>query len=181
MDKIQHPPSPIHTAEKQKVYVSFPYFGTQSTKLRKEVLELIGKIYPQVDFRMILVNGCKLGAMFPYKEKLPMMLQSSIIYKYSCAHCASGTYVGSTTRAAYVRISEHRGRSFRTKKLLTVPGKSAIREHALKCDPIHDNNFSIIAHEKSDIHLRMLESLYIHSLHPKLNDMNSAFPLNIVK
>ena len=179
--KIQYPPSPIHTVDKQKIYVSFPYFGAQSSKLREEVIQLIGKIYPQIDFQMILVNSFSLGSMFSYKEKLPMVLKSSVIYKYSCARCASGTYVGSTTRAAYMRISEHRGRSFRTKKLLSVPSKSAIREHAFKCGPIRDENFSIIGQEKSDVHLRMLESIHIHRLHPTLNDMNSAFPLNIVR
>ena len=118
-----------------------------------------------------------------YKDRLPMMMKSSVLYKYCCAHCASGTYVGSTTRAAYMRISEHRGRSYRTNVLLQTPTKSSIREHALKCKQgISDSEFTILAQESgSEISLRMLESLFITRERPSLNDMQSAYPLNIVR
>ena len=184
ISKITHPRPIVHTVAKQRIFVSMPFFGNHSEKMKKEVTELVGKIYPQVDLFLALVNPFTIGSIFPYNDKLPgMMMKSSIVYKYCCAHCASGTYVGSTTRAAYMRISEHRGRSHRTNFLLSNPTKSAIREHALKCKKtIGDDEFTILAQESSsDLNLRMLESLYIFREKPSLNDMQSAFPLGIVR
>ena len=156
--------------------------GSHGDKMKKEISDVFGKIYPQVDLCIALVNPFTIGSLFHYKDRLPMIMKSSIVYKYCCAHCASGTYVGSTTRAAYMRISEHRGRSYRTNLLLANPAKSAIREHALKCQKtISDGEFSILAQESSsELNLRMLESLFIIREKPRLNDMQSAFSLSIV-
>ena len=183
IQKIQNPLPTILTAPKQKIFISLPYLGTHGEKLKKEITELIEKIYPQVDLCLALVNPFTIGSLFPYKDRMPMMLKSSVVYKYCCAHCASGTYVGSTTRAAYMRISEHRGRSYRTNTLLKTPTKSSIREHALKCKQgISDGEFTILAQEgASEINLRILESLFIIRERPSLNDMQSAYPLNIVR
>ena len=73
-------------------------------------------------------NKNSIGSLFRFKDHLHLNMLSSVVYKYSCAQCASGTYVGSTTRALHMRIAEHRGRSFRTGKLVQSP-KSSIREH----------------------------------------------------
>ena len=96
------------------------------------------------------------------------------------AHCASGTYVGSTIRATHMRVAEHRGRSYRTGEQLENPPKSAIRDHALKCGKtVSIGEFSILAQEKNDLHLRILESLYIRHQKANLNEVKSAFPLKI--
>ena len=126
------------------------------------------------------MNKFTIANFFPFKERLPMGLKSSVVYKFSCAQCASGTYIGSTTRATHMRIAEHRGRSFRTGKLLANPGHSAIREHALKCrQTISEDDFTILGQEGAQTHLRILESIFIHQLKPGLNNMQSAFPLRI--
>ena len=181
--KIQNPTDTFQTVPKLKFYVSMPYYGSYGEKMKKEVTDLVEKIYPQVELSLALVNPFTIGSLFPYKDRLPKMMRSSIIYKYCCAHCASGTYVGSTTRAAYMRISEHRGRSYRTNLLLKTPQASSIREHALKCKQgISDDEFSILAQEgSSEINLRILESLFIMQGRPSLNDMQSAYPLNIAR
>ena len=110
-----------------------------------------------------------------------MTLRSSIIYKYSCARCASGTYVGLTTRPLHMRIAEHQGISFRSKNPSQHPVSSAIRDHSLKCSKqISNSEFSIIGQEKPGHHLEILESLYIFKLRPKLNNHMSSFPLKFV-
>ena len=181
ISKMQNPPPLIHTVAKQKFFVSLPFFGKHSERLKSEIIEIVGKIYPQIDFQVALVNGSSIGSLFPYKDRQPQALQSSIIYKFCCAHCASGTYIGSTIRASYMRIAEHRGRSFRTGKLLENPKKSSIREHALVCGSFSENDFTVLGHEKGETNLRILESLFILREKPSLNDMKSAFPLSIVR
>ena len=78
------------------------------------------------------------------------------------------------------RASEHVGRLHRTVNLLKTPAFSAIREHSKGCSKtVKLEDFKILGSEKSLIPLRILESLYIKQLKPKLNDFNSAFPLVI--
>ena len=149
--------------------------------MKIEITQLVEKIYPQVNMRIALVNGFTINSMFSFKDRLPSDLRSSVIYKYSCAHCASGTYVGSTMRAAYMRFAEHEGISPCTGKQLSVKKQSSIREHSAKCGPLNRENFTIIGQEKSDVFLRNLESLHIHQAKPELNDMQSSYPLCIEK
>ena len=181
MHKILHPPLPVHTVEKKSIFISMPYAGKQSEKLKKELLTLIGEFFPHIDLRISLKNSFTIESLFKFKDRLPFCLQSSIVYLYSCAHCASGTYVGSTIRATHMRIAEHRGRSYRTGKLVANPQKSAIRDHALRCSKtISPSEFKIIGQEKNESYLRILESILITSHKSNLNKMESAFPLKIL-
>ena len=110
-----------------------------------------------------------------------MTLRSSIIYKYSCARCASGTYVGLTTRPLHMRIAEHQGISFRSKNPSQHPVSSAIREHSLKCSKqISSSEFSIIGQELPGNNLEILESLHIFHQKPTLNINQSSFQLKII-
>ena len=109
-----------------------------------------------------------------------MKTYSSLVYKFSCACCAS-EYVGSTIRTLHTRVAEHAGRSFRTGSLLTVPPHSNIRQHVLSCGvPVSIDNFKVMGNTKFPTDLRILESFFIHKLKPKLNDAQSSFPLHIV-
>ena len=89
--------------------------------------------------------------------------------------------MGSTVRAAYMRFAEHEGVSFCTGRPLSVKKHSSIREHCARCGPFDRSRFSIIGQEKSDQFLRILESMHVHKEKPELNDMQSAYPLRIVK
>ena len=181
IQNLSHPSPIFHTVAKRKMFISIPYFGRQSEKLKNEISTVIADLFPQLDLKVILSNKYTIGSLFKFKEPLPRSMLSSIVYKYSCAQCASGTYVGSTTRAVHMRIAEHRGRSFRTGKLLSQPGHSAIREHSLRCSKqISASDFSVLGQEKCEISLRILESLHIHVQKPSLNEMQSSFPLKIV-
>ena len=107
-------------------------------------------------------------------------LSTSVIYKYSCALCAS-EYIGSTSRTLKTRIAEHEGVSFRTGVPLSKPPHSSIRDHAEQCSGhVSKDSFSILSSSNSS-DLRLLESIYIHKLKPKLNDMQSAYPITILK
>ena len=130
---------------------------------------------------IILVNNFEISSFFSHKDVLPKAVRSSVIYKFCCEHCSS-EYVGSTTRSLIVRSSEHAGRSHRTGNRFNNPSASQIRDHAETCgSPITLDQFTIINQCNKPIDLRILESLYIHKLQPKLNSMQSAFPLSIDK
>ena len=165
----------------EKQYISLPYFGSQSNKLKQELSSLLQKFFPNKSFHIILVNPFKIGNFFRYKETLPSSLRSCVIYNYCCPQCGS-EYVGSTARTLGCRISEHKGVSYRTGARLSQPSHSAVRAHSEQCDVrIRDEHFKILdTFPSSNMVLRILESLHIFHKQPKLNDMSSAFPLYII-
>ena len=178
--KTAHPNPAFYTCEQKKLYASLPYFGPQAEKLKNELTAIIAQFFPQLDFKIALTNRSTISTFFQFKDELPMDLRSRIVYSYSCAQCASGTYIGSTMRSAYVRIAEHRGRSFRTGKLLVSPPHSAIRDHAIRHKhTIQDSCFKILDQDPVETSLRILESLYIGKQKPSLNNTKSCFPLQI--
>ena len=89
------------------------------------------KFCPQLNVMLIFKNDQTIGIFFKVKEKIPQLLNSMIVYKYNCASC-SASYIGSTTRRFYVRISEHKGISSRTGQVTQTQSNSAIKDHSLK-------------------------------------------------
>ena len=170
----------VATVNQRKYYISLPYFGPQSVKLAKELGSLLSKYFVQIDFQIVLVNASTIGSVFRFKDVLPVGMRSSLVYKYSCAQCAS-EYIGSTIRTLGTRAAEHAGRSFRTGSLIAHLPHSSVRVHAESCGTsVSISNFTILGTAPNPQDLRILESLHIYKLKPSLNDMQSSFPLKIV-
>ena len=168
------------TVSKLPIYITLPYLGNLSYHCKKQLVDIVNRYFPQVDLRCIFVNRNTVGSFFPFKDQIPLMVSSNIIYKYSCSQCQS-TYIGETQRHFISRICEHKGISPRTKLPFLNPPFSNIRDHALSENhPIVKDNFSLLASCPS-YDLRVLESIFIHKLSPNLNNQNSSFPLNILK
>ena len=105
---------------------------------------------------------------------------SCVVYKYSCRQCPA-TYIGETRKSMKVRISQHRGISFRTDRPLGDPGNSKIFEHSLSLGhPIHPENFKILD-SGSEFDLRILESIHISDQNPSLNNRFSSYDLAILR
>ena len=158
------------TASKKKMYMSFPYYGYISERLKTEINSVVSKYYPQIELKLIFTNKLSVGSFFRYKESLPAPLCSSVIYTYQCALC-NECYTGSTIRQLQCRIAEHMGRSVRTNRPLTKNPISSIYDHAFKSGhAINTENFKIIDRHNNANQLRVLESLYIFRTKPSLND-----------
>ena len=141
---------------------------------------MIGKYFLNAECKIVLVIKFTVSSFFNYKDKLPAGVRSSLVYKFSCAQCAS-TYSCSTGRMLRTRVAEHAGRSYRTGVRLAHPPHSAVREHAEACDVgVVLDNFSILNSTSSLLDLRILETLYIFRHKPNLNNTQSCFPLEIV-
>ena len=91
-------PSPLDSTSRKNLYL--PYFGYQSERLRIELSKLLSKYLSCIDFHIIRVNNYKIRSLFSYTNKLPISLQSSLVYKFSCTLCVS-EYVGSTMRTLH--------------------------------------------------------------------------------
>lgn len=136
--------------------------------------------FTATDYRLSFYNNDKISNFFNYKDRIPILQRTGVVYKYSCPGCSHGVYVGSTLRSLACRISAHKGLSYRTHRPLATMESSAIRDHSLSCNtPIHDNEFKILCSTQGDIELRITESLYIKKLCPDLNKDNSSCQLLI--
>ena len=167
--QIENKPKEI-TVPKLPVYVSFPYYGYVSQKVRSELITLVYKRFPQIDFRPIFRNDCMIGSFFKHKERLPTSVCSGLVYDYRCLLC-NKQYIGSTVRQLQCRISEHMGVSVRTGLPMANNPNSAIFKHSFDTGhPIKKDEFKIkrFCHNKYDI--RLLEALYIKKERPELND-----------
>ena len=165
---------------KLPIFITLPYIGNSSHHCKNQLLNIVNKYFPKkVNLRCIFVNRNTVGSLFPFKDQIPLMMSSNIIYKYSCSQCQS-TYIGETQRHLISRICEHKGISPRTSMPFSNPPFSNIREHALSFDhPIKVDNFSVLTRCPSH-DLRLLESIFIHKFSPNLNNQASSFPLQIL-
>ena len=128
---------------KEIKYVTLPFMGQFSYQLRNTLSGLLKKTIPDVDFRFIFVNKRTIGSLFITKDSLPGHLCLGVVYKYQCTDCMT-SYIGSTCRNLKIRISEHKGVSYRTNMNITKPSFSRIRDHAVECKhPIREQGSTI--------------------------------------
>ena len=150
--------------------------------MKNKLTSLCKKFFPHIDLKIILINKFTIGSLFKFKDRLPPMLRSGLIYKYTCKVPCTSSYVGCTSRRFQTRQAEHRGISERTGARLTSP-QSNIRSHcentSMCCGPVHCDNFKILGYEGDSTKLRILESLHIDYLSPNLNDRLSSYPLKL--
>ena len=81
LSKIYHPIPTITTVKKHTIYVSFPYFGYISDKLRKEIRICVEGLYPQIDLRLAFKNSFSIGSFSNIRTQclLPFVLMSYIL------------------------------------------------------------------------------------------------------
>ena len=136
--------------------------------------------YTTLDVRPIFVNNYTIGSIFKIRDNIPVSLCSSLVYSYTCGDC-NASYIGKTTRNLSIRISEHKGFSYRTGRVLNKPINSSIRNHSHEFDhPIKNENFQILDKSTSDGDLMILESLWIWKKRPVLNDYTTSTKLEIL-
>ena len=181
LNNVFSPPKPLHTVPKKIIFISLPYFGIKSEKMKNELYKFLSSFFPFANFKIVLTNDYNIGSLFHFKDKFNDLLSARIIYKFQCPICKNGQYIGSTIRNLYIRISEHCGVSFRTERPLSRPNFSAVRSH---CEEIHGmqpkpENFSIIKKVNDEINLRIVESMLIKKFKPSLNNMLSCHPLYV--
>jgi hypothetical protein len=111
---------------------------------------------------------------------LPVHMRSSLVYQFRCAQCASD-HVGMTSRNLYSRVAEHKGRSCKSGQLLSRLPYSSVRTHAVQCGVlVSDSDFRVLAPTSGTSDLRILKSLYIYELRPRLNSAVSSDPFETV-
>ena len=170
---------PIATVPKCVKYYSFPFLGAKTKSFQTELSKIVSKYYPCIDLKLAFSNPHKIASYFRFKDSLPPLIRSNVVYLYSCPKCDLGRYVGCTTKLLRVRICGHMGISHRTHDNI-VQENSAIRKHTSSCKTrIKFDDFKILFSTNSKQSLLIAESLLIKQLVPKLNSDQSSIPLYI--
>ena len=138
------------------------------------------KYFPQTNIRIAFTNHFRLRNFTNHKDRLSPLWCSDVVYEYKCAVCEN-CYIGSTNRSLAIRISEHQGRSYRTKQILARPLQSSIREHSEGiCNKlVNTEEFKVKYKGRYTQEIRIAESLFIKSNKPTLNIEESSFPLRV--
>ena len=180
LDSIFRPKPVIFDVPKKPMYVSLPYMSNFSTDVKRELTLTLSKLYPYVKFNFVFKNPLTIGSLFHFKDTLPELMRSCVVYKFTCPKCNFGTYVGCTNRLLRVRIDSHKGVSHRTGSTLNKKDNSAIRSHTDFCHHnIQYKDFQILSQAQNSNALPFLESLFIKQLSPTLNCSISSVPLQI--
>ena len=180
LDNIYKPKAIPTTVPKLDFYCKLPYIGASIKTMNNELICTLNKFFPQINFKFIFMNNFQISNLLPFKDKLPDSLRAGIIYSFKCSNCQV-EYLGSSKRCLKTRFSQHAGVSDRTGRDLAVKDQSTVREHTLTCQVrLKIEQFKIIDNCQNETELRILESIYIRKLKPKLNHGQSAFPLYIV-
>ena len=180
MNNFFQPRSENFNVPKKEVYISLPYMGSFSSFCKKDLNTVLSKLYPYAKFNFIFKNPLTIGSLFKFKDTLPELMRSNIIYNFICPKCNLGSYIGCSSRLLKVRIDSHSGVSHRTGHNLSTKESSAIREHCQKCKiKFQYCDFKILGQTSSKQSLLFLESLYIKQLKPNLNSSTTSIPLQI--
>ena len=169
---------PITTVPKLNFYASLPF--SRDRKFLTSLSGIINRYFLCVNPKLVLRNPKTIGSLFKFKDSIPKLMRSLVVYKYSCPRCNLGTYIGSTKRMLKVRIDSHRGVSHRTGCNLNKKEFSNIREHAQKCKTqVTYEHFEIIGQAANESSLLILESISIKQVVPSLNNQSFSAPLFI--
>ena len=137
LDNIFNKSSHNEAPPKLKKTIRLPFHGHLSYTIRKSLSLLLKSQYPDIKIIFVYTNKLTIGSYFKFKDKIPPVLTSNIIYEFVCSSCKA-RYFGETKRNLAHRISEHRGVSSRTQRQLANPSFSAVRLHSHE----HDHKFT---------------------------------------
>ena len=150
-----------------------------SLQIRTRINRIMKNKLPYCNVTFVFQTKCKISNCFTFKDKIPLVLRSGIVYKFQCGSC-NATYYGKTKRHFKVRMCEHLGISALTGKRVKGDDDSAIQEHLLFCNHKPDfEDLSILATNNNDFKVTLMESLLINRDHPPLNKNKQSLPLEL--
>ena len=166
---------------KRNVFVKLPFLGSTSFQIRKKLQKLFNDKVTSCNLKIVFTRPVRVKSLFTFKDKLPKMLLSGLVYKHQWGGC-NATYYGKTKRHLKVRIGEQLDISHLTGKKVKIDNNKlkAIQEHLLCCNysPSYEY-FSILTRESNGFKLKIMESLLIARDKPCFNKADSSLPLEL--
>ena len=179
LDNTFDPKPSVQTVPKKIIYFCLPFPGIHSLQICTQINRLCNAAFSHLDTRFVFRSSGRIASFFPFKDKVPKYLRSSVVYLFKC-RCCSASYVGQTTRHLYTRISEHLGISLITGKHTANPAKSSVLSYS--CASGHKvvfDNFKILSSCSDSYELMIRKTLLINKYKPTLNVEGSSIPLDL--
>ena len=115
LDKILTPKPVVSTVPKKQLIITLPYLGKLSPQICTRINRIMKNKLLYCNVQFVFQTKCKISNFFTFKDKIPLVLCSGIVYKFQCGSC-NATYYGKTKRHFKVRMCEHLGISALTGK-----------------------------------------------------------------
>ena len=109
----------VPNVPKRNVFVKLPFLGKTSFQIRKKLQRLFSDKLTSCNLKIVFTSPVRVKSFFTFKNKLPKMLLSGLVYQYKCGGC-NATYYGKTKRHFEVRICEHLGISHLTEEKVKI-------------------------------------------------------------
>ena len=171
----------VPNVHKRNVFVKLPLLGSTSFQIRKKLQNLFSDKLMSCNLKIIFTSPVRVKSFFTFKDKLPKMLLSGLVYQYKCGGC-NATHYGKTKRHFKLRICEHLGISYLTDKKVKIDNNKlmAIQEQHLRCNYSPSfKDFSILTMESNDFKLQIMDSPLIAHDKPILKKADSSLPLEL--
>ena len=147
-----------------------------SSNLKRKLRTCFKNSLPQCNIEIILKPINRLFSLFRFKDVIPKVLQSRLVYNFSCGNC-NVIYYGKTETHHNVRSSEHIGISHITVKRVECK-PSAVSDHLLLHNHDSDfNYFTSLCRDNNGFRLLIKESILIARDSPVLNKSIVSIPL----
>ena len=167
LDHTFEPKPPALTAPKQIIYFCLSFTGIHSLQIRTQISRLCHVVFPHLDITFVFRSSRRISSFFPFKDKVPKYLRSSVVYLFKC-RCCSASYVAQTTRHLHTRMSEHLGISLITEKQSTYLAICSIFSHINVSEhPANFDDFQILSSSFDSYELMIHESLLISKYKPR--------------
>ena len=131
------------------------------------------------NLKIVFTSPVRVKSYFTFRNKLPKMLLSGVVYKYNRGGC-NATYYGKIKRHFKVRIWEHLDISHLTGKKVKIDNNklTGIPEYLLCCN--HAPYLGHIwARESNDFKVKIMESLLIAHDKPVFDKADFSLPLEL--
>ena len=177
LDRIHILKEKVPTVEKKPLRLVLPYLGNISLQTRTKLQKTIKGVLNCCRLQVIFKSQNKLCNNFHFKDPVPQILTSGVVYKFQCGLC-NESYYGECVRHLAVRSGEHIGISPLTSKRVQPRKDSAVCHHLLNCNysPTFED-FSVLCHDNKKYLLELKESLLIMRDRPSMNRNVRSAPL----
>ena len=105
----------VQIVPKIDFFIKLPVVESTSFEIGKKLQKLFSDKLPPFNLKIVFTLLVRVRNFFTFKDKLPKILLSGLVYKYKCDGC-NATYYGMTKRHVKARICEHLGISHLTGK-----------------------------------------------------------------
>ena len=169
LNRIHIPKEKVPTVAKKPLRLVLPHLGTTSLQTRTKLQKSIKGALNYCKLQVIFKSQNNLCNDFHFKDRVPQVLTSGVVYKLQCGLCYE-SYFGECVRHLAVRSGEHIGISPLTNKREQPRKDSAVCQHLLNCNySLTFEDFRVLCHENKNYLLELKESLLIMRDRPSTN------------